>query len=347
MNHRIATFTLAFAVALASPLAAVLVPVASAATPAQEAEDLIRRGISLRRVGDEAGALPLLQRAYELHRSPRTAVQLGLVEYALGRWADADEHLTEAYKYVETDSYIQKNRKEIEDWLRTVKKQVARVEITGEPVGAEVLVNGRLVGTVPLARAVAVSAGGVDIELRAPGHKSAFRTLTLTGGQYQPIVMRLQREGGGERNDYAASPPAADEGEPAPVAASSQWRKWTVVSLVGGAAIGAGLGAYGVLRHDSKVEAFDNANCREFMGMGRTAAGAMSPLCTSRYNDIQTARKLAIIGFSAAGALAATALILHLTAPDPASAGNEYAHRRPPVCVPDLPGRGVTCALSF
>ena len=70
---------------------ATLVCLAAAAAPAaaagpDDAEALIKQGNDLRRSGDDQGALPLLARAYQAQPGPRTAVQLGLVEEALGRW---------------------------------------------------------------------------------------------------------------------------------------------------------------------------------------------------------------------------------------------------------------------
>src|SRR5437868_6723538 len=172
---------------------ATLVCLAAAAAPAaaagpDDAEALIKQGNDLRRSGDDQGALPLLARAYQAQPGPRTAVQLGLVEEALGRWGDADEHLTIGLR-AGGDAWIARNRKTIEAALRVVKPHVGRIEITGEPAGAEVLVGGRRVGTVPLAAPVRVSEGSIDVELRAPGYRHGFRTLTVRGGQYQPVVI--------------------------------------------------------------------------------------------------------------------------------------------------------------
>src|SRR5689334_12741785 len=77
--------------------------VALAATPAEQAQELMQRANTLRRAGDDEGALPILQKAYELYRSPRTSAQLGIVESALGRWVDVDDHLTYALKAVDLD----------------------------------------------------------------------------------------------------------------------------------------------------------------------------------------------------------------------------------------------------
>ena len=53
--------------------------------------------------------------------------------------------------------------------MLVIKGHIARVEVLGEPTGAEIVVNGRTVGRLPLPDSISTSAGEVDIEARAPG----------------------------------------------------------------------------------------------------------------------------------------------------------------------------------
>ena len=80
---------------VAAALLMALVPVTSFAQ-AQDAEAAIRQGMELRKQGEDARALPYLEKAYQLSRTPRTAAQLGLVQMGLGYWVDAERHLDEA-----------------------------------------------------------------------------------------------------------------------------------------------------------------------------------------------------------------------------------------------------------
>src|SRR5947208_347598 len=59
-------------------------PATAIAADAGDAEALIREGVALRRAGSDVRALPLFQKAHEIAHTPRTAAQLGLVEFALG-----------------------------------------------------------------------------------------------------------------------------------------------------------------------------------------------------------------------------------------------------------------------
>lgn len=183
------------AVLLAAPIPAVLdgrAGVAHAAGSDSE-DELIARGVKLRKEGDDQAARDLFRQAYERSRSPRAAGQLGLAEQALGRWEDAEVHLREALRSP-GDPWVKKNYDLLSHDIHVVKNHVARIEILGQPDGAEVVVNGRVVGKLPLSGPVSASAGEVDIEARAPGYHREVRKLSVVGGQYQQIVVRLQKD---------------------------------------------------------------------------------------------------------------------------------------------------------
>ena len=149
-------------------------PLAVAAAGAQEkADELAREGIDMRRRGDDSGALPIFEQAHRIAPTPRSAVQLGTVEQAVGRWTDAEEHIAQGLRSPE-DPWIRKNRPAIDEAMRTVKTHIASVEVTGDPVGAEVLVNGRKVGALPLGAAVRVNAGSVEMSACCVASSLAF-----------------------------------------------------------------------------------------------------------------------------------------------------------------------------
>lgn len=182
----------------------------SIADPASDAEALIRKGVELRRQEKDFEAFPLFQQAHQLKPTARAAAQLGLVEQALGRWVDAEVHLLEAMA-AENDPWIKKNKSVLDQSLATVRGHVGQIEVRGEPEGAEVFVNGKPRGTLPLAGPLRAAEGYVEVELRKPGFKTAGRTVTLQPRQFQQLFVRLEREHG----PVAASAPV---GPQAPVA---------------------------------------------------------------------------------------------------------------------------------
>jgi hypothetical protein len=348
--HPTVVFRLIAATLIAAAGAAFAPGHAWSATPAEQAEALVRQGNQLRSAGDDQSALPIFQKAVDIYPSPRTWAQLGLVEKALGRWADADQHLTDALKGGQ-DPWIQKNVRILEQTLAEAKRQVARIEITGEPAGAEVLVNGRPVGKVPLPQPIRVNAGTVDIEMRAAGYRPTLRTVSVTGLQYQPVVIRLEREGaaspGATESPPGAVSPLAIGAGPGAEGAAQPWRPWAIGGTAAGGAIGLGLGILGVVQHDQKVTDFNKRMCQE--GPGGTvvlrSTGLKDRTCSSLYADYKNARTLAIVGFAAGAALGATSLILYLTTPSSGS-GSETALSAP-LCTAGPGDLGIGCTLRF
>jgi len=335
-------------------------------TPAvagDEAERLTVKALDLRKIGDDQGALPLLERAHELSRSPRSAAQLGLCEQALGRWADAETNLTEGLK-AESDPWIKKNRRALEDALVTIKSHIARVEIGGEPSGAEVSVNGNVVGRLPLAAPVRANAGQIEIEVRAPGYLPATRSLRIDGGQYQKVALRLEREpehtpattaaAAPERPApepeavRAAGPPDVETSRPAPASGASDARKAIKWVALGGAALGLGAGIYGTAQNGSLVTEFDGG-CGIIDGKAMMAPGSPKTdgQCADLKNRYELAARIGIAGFVGAGVLGATALILWLTEPsakDQRTAAASYACSAAPL---GHAGLSVGCLLRF
>ena len=214
MGHRGGGFVLMGAV-LAAGLAA---PRAALGTEsAEESERAIRRGIELRKSHDNEGAVREFQRAYDEAPTPRAAGQLGLAEQALGRWEDADRHVREAIQ-ASGDAWVTKNHATLVDALGVIQSHVGRVEVSGDPQGAEVSVNGRVAGRLPLGAPVLVSAGEVDIDLRAPGYVPAQRTVSIVAGQYQRVVLHLAKEA--DKRSLSAVGDAEGAGGAAPTKAA-------------------------------------------------------------------------------------------------------------------------------
>jgi hypothetical protein len=197
--------------------AAALLTVASAARPARagdtaEAEALIRQGVELRSQKKDERALPLFEKAYQISRSPRTAGQLGLVEMALGYYVDAEKYLGEAVASPD-HPWVAKNLATLKAQLATAKTQIGELSVIGEPAGAEVLVNGKSVGKLPLPGPIRLDKGRVDVQVRAAGYVSSSDTVTMVGGKREDRSYRLQREAVA----VAPPPPAAPPLPPAPM----------------------------------------------------------------------------------------------------------------------------------
>ncbi len=301
---------------------------AADASDTEKAEQLIREGNALRRNNQDARALPMFQQAYAISRTPRSAAQLALAELALGYWDAAAEHLTEALT-AGRHPWVAKNRSALEASLNEAKSHLASVSVTGRPVGAEVLLNGKSVGTLPLGGPVLVNEGRIETEVRASGYKTDHRVLTVEGSSTAQVSVNLESVPAATAHQEAptssapatSAPVAGDSGTPvAPPAkdrdaASSggqlpTWRKVLPWAVTAGAVAAGGIGVWQAVSASKSLS--------DFEAVPNMACGASEPMrgtdsrCAGLYNDWSSHRTNAWVAFGAAGVLAAGAVGLFI-----------------------------------
>ena len=180
---------------------------------ASDAEELIRQGVSLRRTGDDAGALRRFEQAYQLDHGSRALAQMGLAEQALGRWSAAHDHLQQALDDGR-DPWIKKSAATLRQALDVVSDHVGYLEVLGGSADAEVRIDGVPRGRLPLSHALTVSAGTLTVELVAPKFNPVQRTTVVRPRQtvresFDPLVATFV--GGGATRSTST---AADGGGP-------------------------------------------------------------------------------------------------------------------------------------
>jgi hypothetical protein len=117
---------------------------------------------------------------------------------------------------------------------------------------------------------------------------------------------------------------------------------WTATA---GAAAALGLGVYGTVRHQRKLDEFDTyrapnapANVRATCGQELQDLGGRE--CQGIHSAMKRARTLAIVGYVASGVLAAGAVTLFVLSPSEEPSGVSLA------CAPSVVP-GAVCRLSF
>ena len=346
---------------LALPLAAALLLGAARSARADDvadAEALIRQGVQLRQQGNAPRALPLFEKAYQTSRSPRTAAQLGLVELELGYCVEAERYLTEALA-VPDHPWIAKNKSTLKRQLEAARKDIGELLVTGAPAGAEIWVNHKLAGKLPLGAAIRLDKGHVDIELRAAGYAPTTDSATIAAGKQVHRSYALTPEPPAPPPVVvAAPPPAAAPPSPGPAVtlaaspppAGRSSMRLPLFWVTAGAAVAAlAFGTAEAFNAASKRNAFDN-HTTSAGGVTYQDCGTanLSAACQPLKDAYDQASTLSLVGFVAAGALAAGAsAILLFTRSEPAAArdsgGTAHAFR----CLPDPLGRGLTCNLRF
>jgi hypothetical protein len=170
------------------------------AADVEDPEALIQQANELRRKGDNARAYGYLKRAYEIAHTARSAAQLGLVEHALGRWADAEVHLGEAL--ATSDPWVAENRPRLESSRSVVRSKLGRVEVAGAPAGATVSVGNDPAIKLPPDRILYLAAGERTLRVEAPDVSPVTKTVTVAVGETATVTVEMARK------EIAASPGA-------------------------------------------------------------------------------------------------------------------------------------------
>lgn len=194
-------------------------------------DDLLARGIQSRQEGEDGKALELFRQASALDPgNARVLAHLGATYHALGRWVLAHTYLTRALEQRE-DGYIQRHRAELEEALATVGGHIGFFEVNGAPDGAEALINGQLVATLPMSRPVPVIVGSYLLEVRFKGHYTLGRPITVSQRMLtrEEVELAPHRLGAAPEASAAAVPRPAVDDEPSTGAAP--WVPWLLGGL--------------------------------------------------------------------------------------------------------------------
>jgi hypothetical protein len=301
----------------------------SAAARAEDADGLIKRGVELRRAGNDQAALEQFRRAYDLTPSPRALAQMGLAEQALSRWVDGEAHLAKALEAAQ-DPWIGKYR----DTLNSSRAEIARhlgwLVVSGGPVGAQLRLDGRLAGTLPLDHPLRLPAGTITLDALAEGHVLATRTVTVRPGETTNEDLTMHAASAAAPVAALAVTGGAPGGVSAPAKRSAGMPRavaWTSTGAAVVAAIAGGtllyLGNNDANRYNHDCAPASHAGCEDLHSSGSRK---------------QTA---GVVGLAAAGVLGATAAWLFLSSEHTDGPGTRMA------CAPAALAPGAACVLRF
>jgi hypothetical protein len=147
------------------------------AARARTVEALIDRGITLREQGRDAEAVEVFREARGVEDSPRTRTQLGLALLASGEFVEAYELLEGAL--ASGDPWVEARREAIAGSFASAAEHVGVVEIVGGEPGAQVSINGRPVGALPLSGAVRALVGRAVVEATLEGFHTFAGEVTV------------------------------------------------------------------------------------------------------------------------------------------------------------------------
>jgi hypothetical protein len=175
-----------------SPSAA---PSAAPSTPARDAlkaqEDKAKADQAMKSMRF-ADALELYSALHAETRDPALLYNQGRALEGLGRFPEALDKI-EAFARDASPTLKAKVPK-LGELLDDLRKRVTSLTLRTNVDGAEVLLDGKRIGTTPLAL-LRVPAGKGRLELSAEGHRAAVRDVTLPGGGALDIEVKLLKRG--------------------------------------------------------------------------------------------------------------------------------------------------------
>jgi hypothetical protein len=312
-----------------------------------DVEDLIKKGSDLRRQGKDQLAITYYQRAYDISRTARTAAQLGLCEMQLGYFVAASDHIGEALAAPD-DPWVEKYRSILQDCLRQASAHVASIAVTGSPAGAEVLVDGKVTGRLPLPAPLRLIAGGDrTIALHADGFEDHSEVVSARGGEQLRVVIHLAQSrpstsaSAVERAGAATSrsidrPDNVSDRQPGSGLRVAAW------STAAGSLALLAAGTVELVVANHKVSEFERTpiegNSDLSCGTDQSQFGGDD--CARLHADWKRAQTLGLVGLVGGGLLAATSATLFVV-----SAGHGSQHRLS--CLPGLATLGFSCVGRF
>jgi PEGA domain len=165
---------------------------AASASPeqAQAAERLFQSGTRAFEATEYKRAIEHLAESYRLFPSYRTACGLGQVELHLSRYRDAAEHLDFCLKnFPASDASSTQQR--ILDGLAEARRRVFALGVRTQVSGAEVRIDGKLVGVTPRTHDFFVEPGNHQVEVSKPGYQPHLGQFFFPSGGQRDWVVTL------------------------------------------------------------------------------------------------------------------------------------------------------------
>ena len=212
----------------------------------REASDHYEAGLALYADGEFKRAAIEFDRAYELVPNYRALYNIGQVRIQLHDYARASKALR-AYLQEGGEKIDAERKKSVNDDLEMLATRTAQLAVESNEAGAEVLVDGELAGTTPLAEPLLLDTGDHRIAVHKDGFDPREETITLASRDSQSMRIDI-RPTPAERSPVVVMAPQEQPGD----RTAWLWGTWSATAaLAAGSAItgGLGIGAANDLSH--------------------------------------------------------------------------------------------------
>ncbi len=208
-----------------------------------EAAERFERGIALYRDGALPAALVEFERAYELTSDYRVLYNMAHVQAERHHYAEAVETY-ERYLKEGGSQLSEERRTSVQTDLEILRTHLAKLWVESNVEGAELFIDDRSVGTLPLSGPVVIDAGMARVRLEKPGYVDATQTIKVAGGESPRLTLPMSRAATSD-----ALQPAEPEASVDNRSSSGPKRNYTPFWVSAGvtAALGGTAAAFGIL----------------------------------------------------------------------------------------------------
>lgn len=155
-----------------------------------EARNHLRAGAQHYQNGDYAQAITEFRRAHELYPTPRILFNLAQAYRREGMLSDA---ITTFRRYVtESPDLAAEQRREVEDAISEIEANRAVITFEVEPAGATITLDGRDLGTAPLARNAEVLPGEHRVSIRLENYVSHEERVEVSAHDQRLVNVTLR-----------------------------------------------------------------------------------------------------------------------------------------------------------
>jgi len=235
--------------------------------PTEQARSHFARGVELFKEGDFRAALIEFQRAYDAAPNYKVLYNLGQTSLELQDYAGALKAFRGYLDQGGKDVPAQR-RAQVETDLHKLESRIARVEVTVNVEGADVLVDDVPVAKTPLREPLIVSEGRRKITVSKTGLAPVSRVVDIAGGDRPTVTLELGESGTAQKEPPPPPPPnplqnapILEPGPAAPTRGGPSTGFWVGLTVTG--ALGVATGVLGTLAlfakadFDSKVSQLD------------------------------------------------------------------------------------------
>jgi hypothetical protein len=195
--------------------ALVLGPVATAKAetlpplPEESAAEMRRRAMQALNAGRPEETFKLLRAAWELRKNYFDICSLAQLQMNRNKWRDAAESYATCKRAL--PEVMDSNTKLIvERDSQRARSHVGAITVTANVPGAEVRLDGKTVGQIPLEQPIFVDPGWYAVDVRAPGYASVGRVFKMKAGGSDAWDVQL------EPSRVSAGPTGQEPASPAP-----------------------------------------------------------------------------------------------------------------------------------